>query len=232
MPRAIPSASSHSPALRIAGRVIWTRKTMKNAATVSLPSASSHANRVRSVAATRRVVAEIQRNGNIRPLVEAMDGRCRNLASDDGPCRDEIGRQQRAVEGADPPVRRIERGYPPVCRHAASRPCAALPTGRGHGAEVTPVNGDRQSKRFVYLNGAGPEAEFRVPDAVRHSSCRSAEPGPCQAPVFVRPRLCSAPLRRATRCAASGERSLQRKIPPRGGTFLLSLTALPQFRPN
>src|SRR5947209_682303 len=31
----------------------------------------------------------------------------------------------------------------------------------------------------------GQDAQSRVPDAVRHSSCRSAEPGPYQAPAFV-----------------------------------------------
>ena len=43
----------------------------------------------------------------------------------------------------------------------------------------------------------------RVPDAVRHSSCRSAEPGPSQAPDLV-----TAPALHTTssRCAASGAR--------------------------
>jgi dCTP deaminase len=60
----------------------------------------------------------------------------------------------------------------------------------------------------LQLPGAGVEAEqafsgvIRVPGAVRHSSCRSAEPGPrfkCSSPG---PRLCSAPLRKccALRC--------------------------------
>ena len=46
------------------------------------------------------------------------------------------------------------------------------------------------------------------PGAMRHSSCRFAEPGPYQTPV-----LCTAPAlqrtasRSATRCAASGERT-------------------------
>jgi hypothetical protein len=30
----------------------------------------------------------------------------------------------------------------------------------------------------------GRQAGFRVPDAVRHSSCRSAEPGPYETPAF------------------------------------------------
>src|SRR5258707_12321891 len=52
-------------------------------------------------------------------------------------------------------------------------------------------------------------AVSRVPDAVRHSSCRSAEPGPYQAQVFVTaPALQRTASRRATRCAASGARDL------------------------
>ena len=34
----------------------------------------------------------------LRPLVEAVDRRHHDAESDDGPGRDEIGRQQRAVE--------------------------------------------------------------------------------------------------------------------------------------
>jgi hypothetical protein len=51
--------------------------------------------------------------------------------------------------------------------------------------------------------------QARVPGAVRHSSCRSAEPGPYQAPAFVTaPALQRTASRRATRCAASGARML------------------------
>ena len=42
---AIASASSQPPVLRIAARVMKTRKIAKKATTVSLPSASSHARR-------------------------------------------------------------------------------------------------------------------------------------------------------------------------------------------
>src|SRR4029077_12710322 len=53
----------------------------------------------------------------------------------------------------------------------------------------------------------------RVPDAVRHSSCRSAEPGPYQAPAFVTaPALQRTAPRRATRCAASGARWLDSPV--------------------
>jgi hypothetical protein len=42
----------------------------------------------------------------------------------------------------------------------------------------------------------------RVPGAMRHSSCRFAEPGPYQTPgALLRPRLCSAPLREELRAA-------------------------------
>src|SRR3954469_12842002 len=41
---------------------------------------------------------------------------------------------------------------------------------------------------------------YRVPDAVRHSSCRSAEPGP-RLSKQAGPRLCSAPLRKELRAA-------------------------------
>jgi hypothetical protein len=43
---------------------------------------------------------------------------------------------------------------------------------------------------------------MRVPGAVRHPSCRSAEPGPMFALYDHGPRLCSAPLRKgcALRC--------------------------------
>jgi len=45
MASAMPSASSQPPALRIEARVMNTRKTAKNATTVSLPNANSHAMR-------------------------------------------------------------------------------------------------------------------------------------------------------------------------------------------
>src|SRR5437763_14733449 len=40
-------------------------------------------------------------------------------------------------------------------------------------------------ERVVAFCLARSHRQRRVPDAVRHSSCRSAEPGPYQAPVFV-----------------------------------------------
>src|SRR3978361_577301 len=48
----------------------------------------------------------------------------------------------------------------------------------------------------------------RVPDAVRHSSCRSAEPGPRFSEDSWAPALQRTAPRRATRCAASGARRL------------------------
>jgi len=47
MPSAIASASSQPPALRIEARMMNTTKIAKKATTVSLPNASSHANRHR-----------------------------------------------------------------------------------------------------------------------------------------------------------------------------------------
>src|SRR4051812_86143 len=55
----------------------------------------------------------------------------------------------------------------------------------------------------------------RVPDAVRHSSCRSAEPRPYQTPASATaPALQRTTPRRAARCAASGGTRLITSVEP------------------
>ena len=95
---AIASASSQPPLLRIAARVMKTRKIAKNATTVSLPSASSQASADRGHRRQLQMIADEQRDRDVRPLIEAVDRRNHDLEGDDGPGRNEIGRQQRAVE--------------------------------------------------------------------------------------------------------------------------------------
>src|SRR4051794_37045860 len=57
------------------------------------------------------------------------------------------------------------------------------------------------------------QMQCRVPDAVRHSSCRSAEPGPYRTPVLgAAPALQRTASRRATRCAASGAQKRSRRV--------------------
>ena len=90
----------------------------------------------------------------------------------------------------------------------AMKPPVAAVKGAG-GREEEHAAGDR----------AGAEAieHARVPDAVRRSSRRSAEPGPYRAPTFV-----TAPaLQRtaATRCAASGAPGCTKKSPGVGPGF-------------
>ena len=71
---AIASASSQPPVLRIEARVSKITKTAKNATTVSLPSANSHATRTVRCGRELQMVADEQRDRDVRPLINAWIG--------------------------------------------------------------------------------------------------------------------------------------------------------------
>ena len=96
---------ARSPALRRSrrscgsrARAMRTRNIAKNATTVSLPNASSQATRTVAIAASCRWSLMNNADRDVRPLVESVDRRHHDPEGDDGPGRNEIGRQQRAVE--------------------------------------------------------------------------------------------------------------------------------------
>jgi len=50
------------------------------------------------------MIADEQPDGYVRPLVQAMDRGDDDPVGNDGPGRNEVGREQRAIERTDPPV--------------------------------------------------------------------------------------------------------------------------------
>ena len=76
------------------------------------------------------------------------------------------------------------------------------------GAQRPRAGRSRSLDRRSFARAGGGVSDC-VPDAVRHSSCRSAEPGPRSHPSQTGPRLCSAPLRKgyALRCVRGTQRS-------------------------
>src|SRR5579859_7053011 len=99
------------------------------------------------------MVADEQRHRNAWPLIKRVDRRDHDPVSDGSPTWNEIGRQQHAIECADPPV----------LEHVASRFSASSSSVLRLPSDVTPLNCDRQFKPFIYLNiGAAP----------RHASAR------------------------------------------------------------
>src|SRR5882724_3682706 len=116
------------------------------------------------------MIADEQGDRYARPFVKTMDRCDHDPVGDDGPGRNEIGRQQHAVECTDPPV----------SEHIASRFSADSFSACGFSGEVTPLNSDGQFKPFIYLNG-GPHGVrcpgFERPAAKSPSRpCRTARP--------------------------------------------------------
>src|SRR5207237_10729089 len=90
-----------------------------------------------------QVIADEERQRKVGPIIEAVERRKDDLEGRDGPGRNEIGRQQRAVECAAPPVSgHVDSRLVPRPRSEAC----------GLWGDVTPPNCQRQFKPFVYLN--------------------------------------------------------------------------------
>src|SRR3954463_13799152 len=79
---------------------------------------------------------------------------------------------------------------------------------RGLDPRIPPLHKSLAKEMDGRVKPGHDESRERVPGAMRHSSCRFAEPGPYQAPAFVTvPVLRSIMPRRAARCIAPGTQS-------------------------
>ena len=95
---AIASASSQPPALADRGAGDENQEDRKERDDGELAQRQQPREAHRGHRRQLQMIADEQRDRNVRPLIEAVDRRNHDLEGDDGPGRNEIGRQQRAVE--------------------------------------------------------------------------------------------------------------------------------------